>query len=188
MAPKVPARQSAPFLDPQLHWRRPALCAPPPAVRPWLADSGSLTRRLQRRGQFRVRPVHQAVERPGAAEAALLGLPARQHALVREVLLTLDGTTVVCARSVLPLTSLTGANRVLGHMARRSLGAELFSAPRARREAVWYARVPASRLPLSVGADSAWGRQSRFRKRGKALLVAEVFLPALWTAPSETVD
>lgn len=188
MAHTAPTFQPRPFLDRHLRWRLPALCAPPARARPWLADSGSLTRRLQRIGRFRVNPVHQAMERPSACEAALLGLPARQHALVREVLLTLDDTTVVYARSVLPLPALTGANRVLGHMARRSLGAELFKAPRARREAVWYAQVPARRLPGSGQDEQAWGRQSRFRKRGKALLVAEVFLPALWTTATQAVD
>ena len=188
MADTAPTFQPRPFLDRQLCWRLPALCAPPAHIRPWLADTGSLTRRLQRLGQFRVNPVHQAVERPSASEAALLAMPPRQHALVREVLLSLDGQTVVYARSVLPLDSLTGANRVLGHMARRSLGAELFKAPSARREAVWYARVPDSRLPGAVRTGAAWGRQSRFRKRGKALLVAEVFLPSLWTMAAQAVD
>lgn len=188
MADTAPIFQPHPYLDQALRWRLPSLCAPPTRVRGWLADPGSLTRRLQRLGQFRVNPLHQATQAPDASEAALLGLPPRQRALVREVLLTLDDTPVVYARSVLPLRSLRGANRILGHMARRSLGAELFKAPRARREAVWYARIPADRLPGNASSGPAWGRQSRFRKRGKALLVAEVFLPTLWTPAGQAVD
>jgi chorismate lyase len=130
--------------------------------------------------------VSQQVVAPTAAEGRLLGLRARQRALVREVLLLLNGEPVVFARSVLPLASLTGANRVLGHMARRSLGAELFRNPRARRLAVWVAQVPPLRLPLELD-QLAWGRQSLFIKRGQPLLVAEVFLPSaagLWEQPS----
>ncbi|HBC17259.1 MAG TPA: chorismate--pyruvate lyase, partial [Alcanivorax sp.] len=82
---------------------------------------------------------------------------------------------VVAARSVLPLTSLTGANRSLGHMGSRSLGLELYKRPTCLRDQVW-ARLgsPAEAMPV------CWGRQSRFIKRGEPLLVAEYFLPALW--------
>ena len=66
--------------------------------------------------------------------------------------------------------------QLLGHMARRSLGAELFRAPRAQRAQVWATQT---RLPTATAAP-CWGRQSLFLKRGKPLLVAEFFLPALW--------
>lgn len=148
----------------------------PAEVRDWLADGGSLTRRLQRFGTFRVVPQRQMIAAPHAEEAALLGLPGRQHALIREVLLYVDDVPVVFARSVLPLASLKGANRVLGHMARRSLGAELFRAPRAKRAQVW-----ATQAVVPGGVEPCWGRQSLFLKRGKPLLVAEFFLPALWS-------
>src|SRR5690606_32663685 len=146
-------------------------------MRDWLADAGSLTRRLQRFGTFRVVPQRQMIAVPRAEEAALLGLPGRQQALIRQVLLYVDGVPVVFARSVLPLASLKGANRVLGHMAKRSLGAELFRAPRAQRAQVWAAQAA---VPASAG-QTCWGRQSLFIKRGKPLLVAEFFLPALWS-------
>lgn len=161
-----------------LYWQPLSRVRPPEVIADWLADQGSLTRSLQRFGQFRVEPVAQGIAQPSAAEAIMLGLPARRRALIREVLLLVDGQPVVAARSVLPLTSLVGANRILGHMARRSLGAELFRRPRASRLAVWAAMVPANRLPVSVD-QACWGRQSLFLKRGRPLLVAEVFLPAL---------
>ena len=166
------------FTDAGLHWQPLSRVRAPVEITHWLADQGSLTRRLQRFGQFRVQPVVQGIGRPTAAEAIMLGLPARRRALIREVLLLVDGQPVVAARSVLPLTSLVGANRILGHMARRSLGAELFRRPRARRLAVWAASVPVERLPVSVDRP-CWGRQSLFLKRGRPLLVAEVFLPTL---------
>lgn len=174
-------RHPAPFLD-ALHWQTPGRLRAPASARQWLLDQGSLTRRLQALGQFQVVPLSQQIATPGAAEARLLGLPARRRALLREVLLHLDGEPVVYARSVLPLATLNGANRILGHMARRSLGAELFRRPAARRVAVWVAQWPAARLPLAV-EGSCWGRQSLFLKRGQPLLVAEVFLPTLIGQP-----
>lgn len=174
-------RLPSPVLNDAIRWRDAALVHAPRPVAAWLADPASLTRRLQARGRFAVEPLRQGIRAPRAEEARLLGLRFRQHALIREVLLYLDGVPVVYARSVLPLSSLKGKNRILGHMARRSLGAELFRPPRARRRAVWVAQVPATALPAEAGArEPAWGRQSLFLKRGRPLLVAEVFLPALW--------
>lgn len=175
-----PSGSPAPALNPGLRWRPPGTVSVPAAVADWLADNGSLTRRLQTHGAFRVARQYQAITEPRPEERDLLSLAPRRHALIREVLLYLDDTPVVFARSVLPLSSLTGANRVLGHMANRSLGAELFRAPAAQRQAVWYAHYPATLLPASLSPGTAWGRQSRFLKRGRALLVSEVFLPSLW--------
>src|SRR5690606_759093 len=169
----IPAR----LLNPALRWWPLPVIQAPAEVRDWLADGGSLTRRLQRFGAFRVVPQRQMIAVPRAEEAALLGLPGRQHALIREVSLYVNDQPVVFARSVLPLASLKGANRVLGHMAKRSLGAELFRAPRAQRAQVWATQT---QLP-DAGLAACWGRQSLFIKHGQPLLVAELFLPALWS-------
>jgi chorismate--pyruvate lyase len=172
----------SPILNQTLRWRAASLVCPPAREQDWLGDNASLTLRLSALGKFAVEPLYQAVATPRPEESRLLGLPPRRAALVREVILRLDDMPVVYARSVLPLSSLSGRNRVLGHMANRSLGAELFRHPAARRDAVWLAKVPAENLPRGArGSDEpAWGRQSLFRKRGRPLLVAEVFLPAFW--------
>lgn len=164
-----------PALNPDTLWRPLEQLVLPPLLRHWLADPGSLTARLKTLGHFRVAPGYHAVAQPGRAEQRLLGLPGRERALIREVTLIVDDRPVVAARSVLPLRSLRGANRVLGHMGSRSLGSELYRRPAAVRDQVWVRRGrPQPDLPL------CWGRQSRFLKRGQPLLVAEYFLPALW--------
>ena len=177
----IPAK----FLNPSLHWRPLALVRAPARIDNWLADSGSLTRRLQAFGHFQVAPRFQGVARPRAEEAALLGMRQRYQAVIREVLLLLDDEPVVFARSVLPLRSLRGRNRVLGHMARRSLGAELFKPPAAERSQVWAAHLE---LPADYAASRCWGRQSLFLKRGQPLLVAEIFLPSLWQRLADFID
>lgn len=170
-----------PFLAGAFHWRDAALVAVPRPAADWVRDTASLTHRLRARGRFSVTPLEQGVRAPRADEAGLLELGSRRWALIREVLLQLDDEPVVYARSVLPLESLIGPNRRLAHMDRRSLGAELFRPPVARRRACWLARVPATALPADTRArEPVWGRQSLFLKRGQPLLVAEFFLPALW--------
>jgi len=135
-------------------WRPQEQLSLPPLVRDWLADPGSLTARLRLYGAFRVVPREDRIIRPTLAEQQLLGRIGRGRALVREVTLLVDEEPVVEARSVLPLASLRGPNRGLAHMGSRSL-------------------APSGQTPC-------WGRQSRFIKRGRPLLVAEHFLPALW--------
>ncbi|MDX1803091.1 MAG: chorismate lyase [Alcanivorax sp.] len=162
-------------LHPDNLWRPLDQRVLPALLRDWMADPGSLTARLQRHGRFRVAPGYHGINVPDHSEQQLLHLPARQRALIREVTLLLDDTPVVTARSVLPLTSLRGANRILANMGSRSLGSELYRRPQAQRDQVWvrFGCPPHGNTPC-------WGRQSRFLKRQRPLLVAEYFLPALW--------
>ena len=178
-----PTLQPSPILPAHCHWQPLGRQPLPPVIGDWIADSGSLTQRLRRHGRFAVRPLRQWIAQPSLTELRLAGQRLRQHALLREVLLTLDGEPVVFARSVLPLRSLHGANRVLGHMARRSLGLELFKPPKAERRAVWVTRLDGEQLPVPGLRGPVWGRASLFEKRGQPCLVAEFFLPALWARP-----
>ena len=155
------------------HWRR--LKHPlraPRALRPWLTDTGSLTRLLQRvsKGHFSVRVLSQRYGQPSSAEASALGLRARQRALIREVLLCGHGEPWVFARTLIPVTSLNGRQRALKQIGNRPLGALLFRDPQMQREPLQIAS-----LPNSAGEDF-WARRSVFHLAGKPLLVCEVFL------------
>jgi chorismate--pyruvate lyase len=154
-----------------------------PGLRAWLTDNGSLTARLTDcgRGEFAVQRLNQSWEVPLPSERTLLDLPARQLALVREVALTLDGTPVVFARSVFPISSLTGSLAHLRRLQNKSLGAILFSTPGMHRCAFELALMAGDcdYLPANLQqGPPAWGRRSRFETGGKRLLVSEVFLQA----------
>ena len=176
----VPPTMSDTALRADHRWRPQERLRLPPRMRDWLADPGSLTARLRLHGAFRVAPRGDRIIRPTLAEQQLLGQVGRGRALVREVTLLVDEQPMVEARSVLPLDSLRGPNRGLAHMGSRSLGSELYRRPAARRDRVWvrYGALPS-------GQASCWGRQSRFIKRGRPLLVAEHFLPTLWQLVEE---
>lgn len=144
--------------------------------RPWLQDSGSLTRRLTRaaHGEFAVRVLSQRWHAPTPDEARALGMPPRQLALIREVeLLGRQGTPWVYARSVLPASTLTGRERRLRLLGNRSLGSLMFSDPSLSRSPLM-----ASCLQDEAGCRY-WARRSVFRLHDKPLLVCEVFLPAM---------
>jgi chorismate lyase len=153
----------------------------PGALRPWLLDKGSLTERLIRasQGRFGVRVLRQQVTRPRLDEINALGIHHGRGALVREVLLLGNGTPWVYARSILPLTTLTGRLRSLKQLDDRPLGARLFADPSMHRGVMEIARIPAASLPANLAstASALWGRRSLFFLDQKPLLVSEIFLP-----------
>jgi chorismate--pyruvate lyase len=153
----------------------------PPACRTWLSDDGSLTGRLieLNLGKFRVQRLYQGWQVPLPSERKILAQPPRQLALVREVILCLAEQPVVFARSVFPISSLTGSLAHLRRLQNTSLGAILFRHPGMHRSPFELAhmRGDSAYLPHSLRQDDpAWGRRSRFDISGKGLLVSEVFL------------
>ena len=161
--------------------RQHTTAALPPAIRPWLLDDGSLTVRLTGlgRGQFRVQRLYQGWQVPLRSESSLLSAPPRQLALIREVALSLGGRPVVFARSVFPVTSLTGELTHLRRLEGKSLGAILFRHPGMRRSPFELACMAGDcdYLPAELHQQvPAWGRRSRFVIGARALMVSEVFL------------
>jgi len=159
----------------------------PRALRGWLSDRGSLTRRLKaRHADFRVSPVARGFVSPFLDEAQLLGLHPKVRAYVREVLLMSGGHIRVFAHSVLPRASLRGGWCGIARLGTRPLGEALFADPRIRRLGLTMRRLDA-RHPLYRAARHhtgltvpyVWARRSVFCLNGHPLLVNEVFLPAI---------
>ncbi|MCB1842265.1 MAG: chorismate lyase [Halioglobus sp.] len=173
-------------------WRAQALfagAALPLDCRHWLLDDGSLTARLTAlgKGKFRVQRLSQGWGVPLMSERRLLETPPRQRALVREVALWLGDQPVVYARSVFPVSSLTGSLTHLRRLQNSSLGAILFSDPEMQRSPFELAHMSGDSdylHPRLRQRAPAWGRRSRFDIGGKALLVGEVFLEAFTPWPA----
>ena len=154
----------------------------------WLFDRGSLTRRLQTACPtgFRVELVAQGWQRPMLNEAMRLGVSPDRLALVRQVYLFCHARPVVYARTVIPVSTLSGAERHLACLGNRPLGAVLFAAPNMSRDEVEVACIrPGQRIftratrVLDAEPVSIWGRRSVFYLSAKPLLVSEVFLPGI---------
>ena len=171
------------------HWRRRLLRgAPLPALRSWLLETGSLTARCQRMATtFRVRLLSYRLGKPLPDEAAWLG-PAHLPAHVREVLLECDGVPVIFAHTMLSTAGHGRLSRWLARLGNRSLGSVLFTHPGFQRGPLEFIRVD-RRHPLFARAVSAaalndppavlWARRSVHALDGQAVLVTEVFLPAI---------
>jgi chorismate lyase len=163
--------------------------APPHRLpeRAWLVYPGSLTRRVvERHGPMRVELLQQRLRMPNEDEYRALGRPPHRRTLVREVLLHAAGRPLVLAHSVVAGRDLAGAWRGVRSLGTRPLAVALFADPRVVRAPFEYARLDrrhtlwkrASRL-LGRELPALWARRSLFRRRGRPLMVTEVFLPGL---------
>ena len=166
----------------------------PHAMRDWLLDSASLTLRIKsycqnnQLGCFSVRLLSQGMAIPSNDEVQRLKIKNRRYALIREVVLYCGETPLIYARTVIPVNTLTGPQRRLGHLGSRPLGEFLFAQPELQRDVMEIAQVkPGHQLydsALNCIAQNPgyfWARRSVFRLGKKPLLVAEVFLPEVTT-------
>jgi chorismate--pyruvate lyase len=156
--------------------------------RAWLAYPGSLTRRvIERHGAMRVELLQQRSRIPNEDEYQALGRPSHKLAFVREVLLHASGGPVVLAHSIVARGDVRGAWRPVLGLGTRPLAAALFADPLVARGPFEYARLD-RRHPLWKRASgllgeelpALWARRSLFRRRGRPLMVTEVFLPRLF--------
>ena len=149
---------------------------------PWLIDNGSLTRKLVAlsKDQFEVQVLRQEVATPDAAEANALKITQQTPVMIREVVLKGRGRPWVFARSILPMTTMTGRLVGLRTLSNQPLGELLFQDPSMTREPLEMACLPARILSvpaaLAAGDEPLWARRSVFFLDRKPLLVSEVFL------------
>ena len=157
---------------------------------PWLSDTGSLTQKIEKAiGQKLTVKVLR--DRPQSLhQDEYLHFQNRiKRCRVREVLLCVNETPLVIARSVIPTLSSSGSNHSILRLGTRPLGAVLFSKTRMHSKARPQrdiARIDKS-APLwkdfnKVGIKlppSLWARRTLYRLKGHPILVNEVFLPAL---------
>ena len=171
--------------SPQRWYRRHQLFnqSIPSPLLAWLFDASSLTARLIELcdNNFSVHVISQQWQVLDAEEATAMSLKNVRSALIRQVVLCRGDTPLVYARTVIPATTIQGAQRRFANMGNRPLGAMLFADRTMRREAVQVALLPAvheARKYVET-EEVVWGRRSVFRVSGKPILVSEYFLPAL---------
>ena len=150
----------------------------------WLFDEGSLTRRLIHLSNdaFSVTPLFEGWQTLRADECTALDLAEGSEGWVREVYLRGHGQAWVFARSVASRSALQGDGLHMDELGSRSLGELLFCDHAFQRRAIEVCHYPQDWLPTDVQAPGLWGRRSRFDRGTLSVLVAEIFLPTLWSA------
>jgi len=169
-------------------WRSAPPAHPHP-LHAWLTSRGSLTARIKSRvNHFNLVRLKQCPQLPNTDERRELGLRRGEQALVREVLLRDGERVLVFAHSAVARADLRGAWRGLSRLGGRPLAEMLFNDPTVVRLPMEYRKID-SRHPLyrraqqvaPLAATCVWARRSVFLKRGRPLLVTEVFLTMMVT-------
>tara|TARA_R110001592_G_scaffold363348_1_gene684684 strand:+ start:6475 stop:6996 length:522 start_codon:yes stop_codon:yes gene_type:complete len=159
------------------NYRRVPVVKLPYQQRSWVLDRGSLTKRLihASKGDFKVKISRQLWALPNLDERNLLNLPLGQRALIREVSLLCGGIVWVKARSIIPLATLTGAEKHLAHLGERPLGAFLFKSKTMKRGPLQIASFR-NKKHKNISA-----RRSVFFLQDKPILVSEFFMPPVFS-------
>ncbi|OLP06193.1 chorismate--pyruvate lyase family protein [Rhodoferax antarcticus] len=160
----------------------------------WLQATGSLSARLAATGKvFSVQVLRQGRMPLTEDEAQALGVAGPRLGYVREVLLKVDGVSVVFARSVTAHAHSLGAWRSVRGLGTRPLANVLFTRSGITRQAMQYRQFgPHSALlrqvqQLCAGVPRGLSaRRSVFMRQCAPLLVMEVFIApqAAWRWPA----
>ena len=179
------------------HWQsvqNDKLVLPSSPLKNWLLDTQSLTARLKACSKhFHVQVIGEREQSCSLEDSSAL-ISVGTPILVREVLLICDNVPQVFARSILPISSLTGSEQALANLGNQPLGQVLFNNPSLKRQsleismfcddtAVAHLAINLTRERASHAASSKtalWGRRSIFMINKKPLMVAEVFLPGAY--------
>jgi chorismate--pyruvate lyase len=158
-------------------------------LRAWLCETGSLTQRVVSTctadAPFNLQLLKRGFAPAHRDELPLLGM--HDRARVREILLKRGNEPLVFAHSVISHRDLRGAWAILDGIGGRSLGSILFHDHTVKRGALHFRRID-KRHPLFAKAlrwcgnlqpTELWARRAVFERRGRPLIVTEVFLPAV---------
>ena len=149
----------------------------PTTIKPWLAETGSLTAKLQKLGELSVDVLFDRWDKATSREQKKLGLHPRTTVRVREVILSLNGIPVIYARSIIPATALKGHWRHLTKLGEQPLGSFLFKTNNLSRGEIEIAQLPPQLF--SHLNQPIWARRSIFYQYGQGVLVNEAFFPSI---------
>lgn len=153
----------------------------PEHVLKWLYSQSSLTQKI--RDLYIDRNIHVQLLslKPvllTAKQSQLMNLPLRQYALEREILLYVDKTPLVYAKTHMPMMSLQGEHRRLRMLGNRVLGDYVFAHKASKRDSLWVFQ-PKDVIVQEKRYNNTPCRSSLFLLSNKPILVTEHFLPEL---------
>lgn len=171
------------------HWQPLQRRLVPAELIPWLAERGSLTRRLEHSNQypFSVQLLSNSWVKPLADESHLLAITPSELVYQREVRLMDGAQANVYARTIVPRATYMAMQSRFNNLGNTSLGELLFTDPSVERSEIEVACLKPGQCLYEMALvdeqqtrpDELWARRSIFYLSGKKLLVNEIFLPTL---------
>ena len=152
----------------------------------WIFEAGSITQRLRNYygPGVRVQVLKNDWHRPFISESHLLKSPHAKYSLIREVLLSVDNTPLVLARTIIPERTIKSAQHNLSHLGSRPLGEVIFSYPKLERLALEISHTSKQAWKAEIQKathiqQDLWGRRTVYAIHHHPLLVSEFFLPEI---------
>jgi chorismate--pyruvate lyase len=170
------------------------LPAPHPSLSPrqkhWLFRPGALTAGLRNIGDLKLRVIREHSEGLPSSESWMLKRTPRTPIWSREIIMAINGTDSVFARSFTPLQASHGLWQGMRRLQTRPLADMLYHDAQITRSRFFACRLTdqqplyrSARLFLGAACPPATkmlARCSVFWRLGQPLLVAECFLPDFW--------
>lgn len=157
----------------------------------WLFRPGALTAGLRQLGDLQLRVAQEYREGLSQAEAWMLQIPEHSPVWTREIIMSINGTDCVFARSFTPLAASHSWWQGMRRLRTRPLADMLYHNPQITRSPFLICRLrdqnPLYRTAGKIldqdcpPARKILARCSVFRREAQPLLVAEGFLPEFWT-------
>ncbi len=162
----------------------------------WLFRPGALTTGLRTIGDVQLRVVREQPQGLHQTEAWMLKRKARSPVWLREIVMSVNGTISVFARSFTPLDASHGLWQGMRRLRSRPLADMLYHDPQITRSAFFACRLT-DQHPIYRSARNLLGKQcppancmlarcSVFWRQGQPLLVAECFLPDFWALAAKS--
>lgn len=153
-------------------------------VQSWIYESGSITQRLRRiyGENVAVKVLFQKRCVPYLSELKRLGLSEHQFTLCREVLIHVNDTPLVLARTIIPFQTIKVTHRRLSNLGSRPLGEVIFSYPELERKSLDLTQINPSEWRQSAVYRAninqpITGRRTIYAIANHPLLISEFFLP-----------
>lgn len=148
-----------------------------------LSDRGSLTDRFRQMigATPHLNRLSQGRQFVSLQEREILGIPARQMALVREIKMGDGHKDWMFARTIVPIKTLNGSAKRISYLNETPIGQILFGRNGAVRQSMQVeltCLLPKAALDLGIlPTFPLWQRQSIFEFQSGPLMVTELFLP-----------
>jgi len=157
----------------------------------WLTRPGALTAGLRQLGQVTLQVAREYADRLQANESWMIQCPADTKVWVREVMMSINGTPSVIARSFCLLPDSQLRWKEIRGLGERPLADLLYQNPAIRRDPFYICQLEENQ-PLyqtvnqqlhaqTPSAETLYARCSTFWYEDSPLLVAECFLPKFWS-------
>ncbi len=169
-------------------WYQQAPLKLDPIQRYWLTRPGALTGGLRQLGELHIEVLNESYASLGTDEAVAMQLPIRHPLWLREIIMSIDGTPCVLARSITPIIAARGVWKSIRSLNTRPLADILYNDPRIIRSSFECAPVQAGRQIYHTqerffpkqSSRPDYARRSIFYKEGHPLMVTECFLDVFW--------